>query len=122
LEYDIAFENPDCKLIITDSVIPKHRKILEQLMENYSIKNFETLKETPNVDTNVCILLDESGWKENDKKKGIIAYHYFKAVSPVKGEHAMQLEYNLNKNIEDNKPASFTVPANLTQAIAWING
>lgn len=122
LEYDIAFENPDCKLIITDSIIPKHRKIIEQLMDNYSTKDFESLKETPNVDAAVCNLLEESSWEEDDKKKGIVAYHYFKAVSNAKGEHAMQLEYNLRKNIEANKPASFNVPTNLNEAISWVNG
>jgi len=122
LEYDIVFENPDCKLIITDSVIPKHRKIIEQLMDNYSTEDFESLKETPNVDTAVYSLLEESCWEEDDKKKGIIAYHYFKAVSNAKGEHAMQLEYNLRKNIEADKPASFNVPTNLNEAITWING
>jgi hypothetical protein len=122
LEYDIAFENPDCKLLITDSVIPKHRKILEQIMDNFSTEDFDSLKETPNVDTAVCGLLEESGWEEDDKKKGIVAYHYFKAVSNAKGEHAMQLEYNLRNNIEADKPVSFNVPPNLNKAITWING
>ena len=44
LEYDIAFENPDCKLLITDSVIPKHRKIIEKIMDNYSTEDFESIK------------------------------------------------------------------------------
>ncbi len=122
LEYDIAFENPDCKLLITDSVITKHRKIIEPIMDNYSTKDFESLKETPNIDTAVCSLLEESGWKEDDKKKGIVAYHYFKAVSNAKGEHAMQLEYNLRENLKADKPVSFNIPANLREAITWING
>jgi len=122
LEYDIAFENPDCKLLITDSVIPKHRKIIEQIMGNYSTESFEFLKETPNVDADVCSLLEGSGWEEDDKKKGIVAYHYFKAVSNAKGEHAMQLEFNLRENLETDKPASFNVPTNLNEAITWING
>lgn len=122
LEYDIAFENPECKLIITDNVIPKHRKIIEQLMDNYSTIDFESLKETPNIDTAVYSSLEESGWEEDDKKKGIVAYHYFKAVSNAKGEHAMQLEYNFRKNLKADKPVSFNVPANLREAIIWING
>jgi len=122
LEYDIAFENPDCKLLITDSVIPKHRKIIEQIMDNYSTESFKSLKETPNVDADVCNLLEECGWDEDDKKKGIVAYHYFKAVSSAKGEHAIQLEYNLRKNLETDKPLSFNIPTNFYEAITWING
>ena len=77
---------------------------------------------TPNVDADVCSLLEGSGWEEDDKKKGIVAYHYFKAVSNAKGEHAMQLEYNLRENLETDKPASFNLPTNLNEAITWING
>jgi len=122
LEYDIAFENPDCKLIITDSVMPKHRNIIEKLMENYSTNDFESFKDTPNIDTTVCSLLDNSSWNEDDKKKGIIAYHYFMAVHNAKGEHAMQLEYKLRKNIEAEKPVSFNVPTNIKIAMNWMNG
>jgi hypothetical protein len=43
-------------------------------------------------------------------------------VSNAKGEHAMQLEYNLRNNIEADKPVSFNVPPNLNKAITWING
>jgi putative ATP-dependent endonuclease of the OLD family len=122
LEYDIAFENPDCRLIITDSIIPKNRKILEQLMDKYSTEDINSIKETPNVDTAICNLLEESCWNEDDKKKAIIAFHYFMAVSNAKGEHAMQVEYNLSKNMETEKPTSFNVPTNFSEAMTWIDG
>ena len=122
LEYDMAFENPDCKLLITDSAISKHKEIVEHLMDNYLEKNFDALKQTPNADSVICSLLDESEWEDEDKKKGIIAYHYYKAVSAAKGEHAMQLEYNLKKNLAADNPLAFKVPANLKKALTWIHG
>ena len=92
------------------------------MMDDYSKCDFASLKEIPNIDTDVCSLLDESGWEEEDKKKGIIAYHYFKGMSTAKGEHAMQLEYNLRANLETKTPVPFNVPTNLNSAITWIYG
>ena len=79
-------------------------------MDDYSGSDFDSLRATPNIDTDACRLLDESGWEEDDKKRGIVAYHYFKAVSKLKGEHAMQLEYNLRVNLKSGTPKSFNVP------------
>lgn len=122
LEYDMVFENPTCRILITDSATPKHRDIVSDLMDRYFENSFEALKRTPHIDTDICVLIDESEWEDDDKKRGIIAYHYYRAVSAAKGEHAMQLEYNLRVNAEAANPLAFEVPTHLKRALTWING
>jgi len=123
MEYDLAFSNPDCRLLITESMAKKHQDIIECLMEGYSKSGFEELGNVENIDGDILETISESDWSgEIDKKKGLIAAHYLKSVDALKGEHALQLDYNLMANLEAEDPVEFKLPPAIKSAIDWIHG
>jgi putative ATP-dependent endonuclease of OLD family len=122
-EYDIAFENPNCGLLITDCMGKKHQETVKNLMERYAENGLESLKHIRNIDNKISALIEASGWSsEDDKRRALIAVHYLKAVEKVKGENALQLEYNLRANLDSGKPVPFKVPQNIRDAINWVYG
>ena len=86
MEYDLAYSNPDCRLLITESMPKKHQDIIEYLMEGYSESNFEELGKVENIDGDILDTIIHSEWSdESDRKKGLIAAHYLKSVDALKG-------------------------------------
>jgi len=123
MEYDLAYSNPDCRLLITESMAKKHQDIIEYLMERYSESNFEELGKVENIDGDILETIIHSEWSdETDRKKGLVAAHYLKSVDALKGEHALQLDYNLRANLEAEDPVEFKVPQVIKSAIDWIHG
>jgi len=123
LEFDLAFSNPDCSLLITEIMAKKHQDIIECLMEGYPECDFEEPGKVANIDVNILGAISDSEWTDEiDKKKGLIAAHYFKSVDALKGEHALQLDYNLRANLEAENPIEFKVPQTIKSAINWIHG
>lgn len=122
-EYDVAFLNPSCKLLVADCIAKKHQEILNGMMDRFTDANFEDLKQIPNADAYIGGLIDTSEWGIiDDKKRGFIASHYLKAVEKVKGENALQVEYNLRTNLTSEDAVPFQIPQNIKDAITWIYG
>jgi len=123
LEFDLSFFNPNCILLITDCMSQKHQDTIRDLMDKYPESDFEELSNIENVDENIVKLISESEWSDDkDRKKGLIAAHYLRSVATLKGEHALQLDYNLRLNLESEDPIQFEVPQAMKSAIDWIFG
>lgn len=122
-EYDVAFLNPVCKLLIADCIAKKHQEFLNDMMDSFTGADFEDLKQIPKVDTDICGLIDDSEWEAiDDKKRGLVASHYLKAVDKIKGENALQIEYCLRTNLTSEDSVPFQIPQNIKDAITWIYG
>lgn len=126
LEYQIAFENPTCKLLITPSL--SNSEELKDLMDFYegSTELDEFLEELSNTKENNRIKqsinsCDAKIWDDNTKKKAIIASRYLNSVG--KGENALELSSILRDNLyEKGKPGfkEFNVPTYIKDAIDWM--
>ena len=126
LEYQIAFENPTCKLLLTPSL--SNRDELNRLMDAYIFHKTveETLQLLSNTDENQRIsnaLKQElsAEWTEEIKKKSIIASRYLNSVG--KGENALELSSALQDcYIKDPDTAirNFHVPEYIKNAINWV--
>lgn len=117
-EYDLALFNPDNNLLITESM--SNRGEIEKLMqlyrENKTVDDFcqelRSSKENDRISD-----IEKNSWKDEDKKKAIIASRYLNSVE--KGENALELSYVLKNNLSGKKE-KFTVPQYIQEAIEWI--
>ncbi len=119
-EYELAFENPGCKTILTEYLTKKQE--LEDLMNAY--QRGETLVELLNISTTTSMNdeINASMWLEEDKKKALIASRYLISIenSEGKGVHALELEYKLRENLENDNRDNFRVPDYIRQAIVYV--
>lgn len=128
LEYQIAFENPTCKLLITPSL--SNNEELQKLMEFYEnnkkldvdvfLNELSDTKENKRIkqSINSC---DAKIWDDNSKKKAIIASRYLNSVG--KGENALELSSILRDNLCEkgkSKFKEFNVPTYIKDAIDWV--
>ncbi|MCJ7655693.1 MAG: hypothetical protein MUO97_10440, partial [Dehalococcoidia bacterium] len=120
LEFDLAFANPECTLLLTPCLSGEYRGLLSELMSTYSQCSFEQYKSLTHIDPDLLRLVDESAWNEDDKKRGLIASYYHQATSGVKGEHALEVGHKLRENCMATPVAPFSVPKNIKDAIAWL--
>ena len=126
LEYQIAFENPKCKLLITPSL--KNGNELENLIDAFAEKKGlkDLLQFLRNSEENerISVALKKElaeVWSEEEKKKAIIASRYLNSVG--KGENALELATVLqDRYIEDSDAAvqEFCVPEYIKNAIEWV--
>ena len=126
LEYQIAFENPTCKLLITPSL--SNNEELRNLMDFYenTKKLDEFLDELSDTKENKRIKqsidsCDAEIWDDNSKKKAIIASRYLNSVG--KGENALELSSILRDNLCEKGKAEFkefNVPTYIKDAIDWV--
>lgn len=120
IEFDVAFENPECILILTECLPEEYREILTSLMSTYCKINFQQYKSLTHIDPELFQMVGESIWEDNDKKRGIIAAYYHQAVGRFKGEHALQLGQILKENKSSGEPKPFNVPDSIKMALSWI--
>ena len=116
LEYNLVYENPSCNILITDFMSSTSE--LEDLMNFYEEeKSLEILLEKVN-DSNLVEKIKNSpeSWTSNEKKKALIAALYLNSIKS-KGEHALDLVYNLRENLEEEEPEKFIVPDYIKKAI-----
>jgi predicted ATP-dependent endonuclease of OLD family len=115
LEYDLAFENENSNLIVTDSCTNK--AVMEEFRLNKDIEGDAAKK-----------LLDEKTIEDlktldKDKQgKAVFASAYIESLENAKGEHALDLANALRNNAEktgDDKEA-FAIPEYITKAIKWV--
>jgi len=118
LEYDLAFCNPECKLLLAD-LDYKFRTKIESLMNAYSTEGLERLKEILK-SKEINEEIEKCNWADNtEKKKALIAATYYNAVESKKGEYALELEYRLTENLSTKKE-NFVIPDYIKRAIDFV--
>ena len=126
LEYQIAFENPQCKLIVTPSIKNGEELIalINAFSSNEELKDFFSLLRDSKQNKRISYALETDlleGWTDEEKKKAIIASRYLNSVE--KGENALELSTILQERyIEDPTAAvqEFHVPEYIKNAIEWV--
>lgn len=126
LEYQLAFENEKCRLLITPSL--QNSNELNELMtmaeENKPLDDM--LAKLRGSDENERIkdsIVKSSGksWDDLIKKKAIIASRYLNSVG--KGENALELSSILRENLSKKGKDGFQdfhVPTYIREAIEWM--
>lgn len=125
LEYQIAFENPECKLLLTPSL--KNRDEIERIINSFSEpleRLFQILRKSEENDR-ICSSLKKEllphVWSESKKKAALIASRYLNSVG--KGENALELSSILQENFLKNGTEDFQefhVPKYIEDAIEWV--
>jgi predicted ATP-dependent endonuclease of OLD family len=118
-EYALAYTNPNCKLILTESI--SNFKELNDLFELYKQdKSFERMigllgkrgQENPRIAENI------QRYKGLDNCEHLIASRYLNSIQ--KGENAYELAKALEENLHKKNSAKFKVPNYIKEAIAWV--
>ena len=124
LEYELAINNPSCELLIT-YILPSRGKnkieFFKEIMRDYD--NGKCLRELESLSNHDEIkkLIDNSNWRDTEKKKALIAAIYYQAVEDTKGEHAFYLEKQLRENLrEKDKRKEFVIPQYIKDSINYI--
>ncbi|WP_166387732.1 AAA family ATPase [Polaribacter sp. 11A2H] len=116
-EYALAYENPNCELIVTESI--SNKKELKGLINSNS-KTIDNLFETvhkSNESKRIIKGLEEISMNDDEKKKHLFAARYLNSLN--KGENAFELANDLANNLPENK-AEFNVPNYIKETIDWI--
>ena len=126
LEYQIAFENPTFKLLVTPSLANSDE--LEELMDAFTAKEsldnmLQILRKSEENERIAGALRKElpATWTEEEKKKAIIASRYLNSVG--KGENALELASILEDKYEEDRTTAiqkFCVPQYIKEAIEWV--
>ncbi len=115
-EYDLAFSNPRCDKLVTDSC--SYQNSVSKIMNNYN--NYEDISQFECEDEFVeC--LKRSDWSKEDKKRALVASKYLNSISRNKGEHAFKLQNKIRK-LSDDEKSIFKVPDYIKNAIEWVCG
>ena len=116
-EYALAYENPKCELIVTESI--SNEKELIGLIKNNSKSIDDLFKILRKSEENKRIIEGLKIYIANDdlKKKHLFAARYLNSLS--KGENAFELANELANNLPKNN-AKFNVPKYIEEAIIWI--
>ena len=117
-EYALAFDNPSCDILITDSI--KNGEELRKLFGLHKEgKNFEDFEKEHSKygDENQRILSALNACSIANKEKHLIASRYLNSLS--KGENAFELANALKENLLENK-SEFKVPGYIKSAIEWV--
>ncbi|WP_163381370.1 AAA family ATPase [Cyclobacterium sp. SYSU L10401] len=130
LEYDLALQNPKSDLLITDAfpsqnsphTANKYNSIsskgtLKEVMDEY----MKSLAITDLQENRILKAIENSTWKEKDKKKALMAAIYLTIVKKSKGAHAFYLEKNLRDNYAlGSKKQDFKIPGYIKNAITKV--
>lgn len=118
LEYDIMRENPDCELLLTDSV--SNISEIKAMMAERKLNDMIDKLRKSDANTRIKTSINASGWTEEEKRKAVLASRYLNSVS--KGSNALELNVALMTNLE--KPEAdrieFHVPQYIVDALTWL--
>lgn len=118
LEYDMMRENPNCELLLTESV-SNISEIKAMMAERNLNAMIGKLRES-DANTRIKTSIDASGWTDEEKRKAVLASRYLNSVS--KGSNALELNVALMTNLE--KPEAdrieFHVPQYIVDALTWL--
>ena len=126
LEYQLAFENEKCGLLLTPSLQNKNelKDLMTMIEESKPLDDI--LAKLRGSDENNRILdsitkSNGDSWSDEMKKKAIIASRYLNSVG--KGENALELSSELRENLlkKDTEGfVDFNVPIYIKEAIEWM--
>ena len=118
LEYDIMRENPNCELLLTDSV--SNISEIKAMMSEQNLNDMIDKLRKSDTNTRIKTSIDASGWTDEEKRKAVLASRYLNSVS--KGSNALELNVALMTNLE--KPEAdrieFHVPQYIVDALTWL--
>ena len=118
LEYDIMRENPNCELLLTDSV--SNISEIKAMMAERNLNDIIGKLRKSDANTRIKTSIDASGWTDEEKRKAVLASRYLNSVS--KGSNALELNVALMTNLE--KPEAdrieFHVPQYIVDALTWL--
>lgn len=118
LEYDIMRENPNCELLLTDSV--SNISEIKAMMAERNLNDMIDKLRKSDTNTRIKRSIDASGWTDEEKRKAVLASRYLNSVS--KGSNALELNVALMTNLE--KPEAdrieFHVPQYIVDALTWL--
>lgn len=118
LEYDIMRENPDCELLLTNSI--SNVKEIKAMMAEQDVNRMMGKMRNSEANTRIKTSISASGWDNEEKRKALLASRYLNSVS--KGSNALELNValmtNLEKPIADRK--EFHVPKYIVNALTWL--
>ena len=127
LEYQLAFENPDCELLLTSSL--KNKKEIKGLMKMYSegksleemLKILKKSNENNRIKTSILSVRNKDIWTHEFQKRAVIAARYLNSIE--KGENALELSSILYEYILKDKSLEhkdFNIPEYIKEAIDWV--
>jgi len=118
LEYDIMRENPNCELLLTNSI--SNLKEIKAMMAEQDVIEMMRKMRNSEANTRIKTSIGVSGWTNEEKRKALLASRYLNSVS--KGSNALELNValmaNLEKPIADRK--EFQVPQYIVNALTWL--
>lgn len=118
LEYDLMRENPNCELLLTDSV--SNRDEIKAMMAELDVNKMMGKMRNSEANTRIKSSIDQSGWEDEEKRKAILASRYLNSVS--KGSNALELNVTLMANLEkpETDRKEFHVPQYIVDALTWL--
>ena len=118
LEYDIMRENPDCELLLTNSV--SNLKEIKAMMAEQDVNEMMSKMRNSEANTRIKSSIDQSGWEDEEKRKALLASRYLNSVS--KGSNALELNVTLMDNLEkpEAERKEFHVPQYIIDALKWL--
>lgn len=118
LEYDLMRENPDCDLLLTNSV--SNLREIKAMMAQQDVNEMMNKMRKSEENTRIKASINASAWTNDEKRKALLASRYLNSVS--KGCNALELNVALMANLE--KPAAdrkdFHVPQYIADALTWL--
>lgn len=118
LEYDIMRENPNCELLLTNSV--SNLKEIKAMMAEQDVKKMMGKMRNSEANTRIKTSIGASEWTDEEKRKALLASRYLNSVS--KGSNALELNVTLMANLEkpETDRKEFHVPQYIVDALTWL--
>lgn len=118
LEYDLMRENPNCELLLTDSV--SNRDEIKAMMAELDVNKVMGKMRNSEANTRIKSSINQSGWEDDEKRKALLASRYLNSVS--KGSNALELNVTLMDNLEkpEAERKEFHVPQYIIDALKWL--
>lgn len=118
LEYDLMRENPNCELLLTDSV--SNRDEIKAMMAELDVNKMMGKMRNSEANTRIKSSIDQSGWEDEEKRKALLASRYLNSVS--KGSNALELNVALMNNLDkpEEDRDEFHVPRYIVEALTWL--
>jgi putative ATP-dependent endonuclease of OLD family len=115
LEYDLAYDNENRKLLITDSCTNKED--LDKFRQNKDVTGDVAKKLLDDDTIEALVKIDKTA-----QSKAAFASGYLESLENAKGEHALDLANALRKNAEkiDDQKEDFAIPEYIAKAIKWV--
>ena len=118
LEYDIMRENPNCKLLLTNSISNSNE--IKAMMAEQDVNKMMNKMRNSEANTRIKTSIATSKWTAEEKRKALLASRYLNSVS--KGSNALELNValmnNLDKPEEDRE--KFRIPQYIVDALTWL--